>query len=163
MSDTFDPYAPGSEARYEAMAHIRSGSGVAETPAGYYIATAAGVETGLREVERFVGSFIDTSGLREEDIPISAIPEPRHGPIRRVINTVVAAHRTAQAEPFIREQARELVSQAVEQHGSGSDLVPTIVDPLPSTLIAQMLGVPLEDNVRFRAWSDELLAAQSSG
>ena len=43
---------------------------------------------------------------------ISAIPEPRHGRIRRVINTVVAAHRTMQNEPFIRERARELVAHA---------------------------------------------------
>ena len=52
---------------------------------------------------KFVGSFIDTSALPEDEVMISAIPEPRHGRIRRVINTVVAAHRTMQNEPFIRD------------------------------------------------------------
>jgi cytochrome P450 len=165
MSSTFDPYAPSSTERYEAMARIRAGDGIVDTPAGFYVATAAGVEAGLRAVEQFVGSFIDTSGLPEDDVPISAIPEPRHGPIRRVINTVVAAHRTAQAEPHIRALAGTLVAEAIDAaRGAGSvDLVTTVVDPLPSMVIAHMLGVPVEDNVRFRRWSDELLEAQSGG
>jgi len=165
MSDTFDPYAPSSGDRYDAMAHLRASGGVAETAAGYYVATADGVEAGLRDVDRFVGSFIDTSGVPEDDIPISAIPEPRHGPIRRVINTVVAGHRTAQAEPFIRDQARRLVASALERQRSDGqvDLVATVVDPLPSTVIAHMLGAPIEDHERLGTWSDELLDAQSSG
>jgi len=165
MSDAFDPYAPSSADRYDAMARIRAGAGVAETAAGYYIATAAGVESGLRAVDRFVGSFIDTSGLPEDDIPISAVPEPRHGPIRRVINTVVAAHRTAQAEPFIRDQARRLVAAALarQQADGRVDLVAEVVDPLPSTVIAHMLGVPIEDHERFGTWSEELLDGQRSG
>jgi cytochrome P450 len=165
VSEVFDPYAPNSEDRYEAMASARGGDGVVPTSVGYYLATAAAVEAGLRDVERFVGSFIDTAGLPEEDTPISAIPEPRHGPIRRVINTVVAGHRTAQAEPFIREQAQQLVDTAlaVSADAGSVDLVATVVDPLPATVIAYMLGVPIEDTDRFGTWSDELLEAQSTG
>jgi cytochrome P450 len=165
VSDAFDPYASNSQDRYEAMAKARSGDGIVSTSVGCYLATAAAVEAGLRDVERFVGSFIDTAGLPEEDIPISAIPEPRHGPIRRIINTVVAGHRTAQAEPFIRELAQRLVDNAVAAaRTAGSvDLVTTVVEPLPATVIAYMLGVPIEDTARFSTWSDELLEAQSAG
>jgi cytochrome P450 len=163
--DGFDPYAPSSEARYGAMAHLRATGDVVETPAGYYVSTAAGVEAGLRAVEYFVGSFIDTSALPEDDIPISAIPEPQHGPIRRVINTVVAGHRTAAAEQFVRDQATRLVEQAAatSRDAGSADLVATIVDPLPTLVIGHMLGVPVDDSDRFRRWSDELLDAQSSG
>jgi cytochrome P450 len=78
---------------------------------------------------------------------------------------VVAGHRTAQAEPFIREQARKLVDTALAvSAGAGAvDLVATVVDPLPATVIAYMLGVPIEDTARFGTWSDELLEAQSTG
>ena len=94
---------------------------------------------------------------------ISAIPEPRHGRIRRVINTVVAAHRTMQNEPFIRERARELVARAVERAQAGTvDLVEAF-DPLPSIVIAHMLGVAADYEDRFRVWSDELLEAQNTG
>src|SRR5580704_9585479 len=130
---TFDPYAHSSAERLAAMAAARAGSGVTETSAGYYVATAAGVLAGLRDVEKFVGSFMDTSGLAEEDTVVSAIPEPRRGRIRRIINTVIAVHRTIQAEPFVRAEATRLVAAAVAAAGSGPvDLVEAVVDPLPS-------------------------------
>ena len=93
----FDPYAPGTDERYRAMAAIRAEGSVVETAAGHYIATAAGVLEGLKHVEHFVGSFQDVSRLPEDEVPISAIPEPRHGRVRRIVNSVVATHRTAPA------------------------------------------------------------------
>jgi cytochrome P450 len=158
----FDPYAPSSDERYAAMAEIRAAGGVVETEAGYYFATAAGVSTGLHDVDKFVGSFMDTSALDEDDVMISAIPEPRHGRIRRVINTVVAAHRTMQNEPFIRERARMLVDEAVGRARHGRVDLVAVFDPLPSIVIAHMLGVPAEHEDRFRTWSDELLDAQNT-
>lgn len=157
----FDPYAAGSAARYEAMAAIRAGGGTVETPAGRYVATAEGVLAGLKAVECFVGSFTDTSTLPPDEVPISAIPEPRHGRIRRVINTVVASHRTNLVQPFVRELARSLVAQALAEPGP-VDLVVRLTDPLPSAVIAEVLGVPAEDHDRFRRWSDELLANQQA-
>jgi cytochrome P450 len=163
MTDQFDPYAPSSDERYAAMAQVRASGGIVETAAGYYVATAAGVSTGLHDVTKFVGSFIDTSALPEDEVMISAIPEPRHGRIRRVINTVVATHRTMQNEPFIRERARELVARAVERAQAGTVDLVEVFDPLPSIVIAHMLGVASEYEDRFRVWSDELLEAQNTG
>ena len=164
MSDSFNPYAPGADERYEAMARIRAEGGIAETPAGRYIATAAGVLVGLKEVERFVGTFAPTEGIPEDEVVISAIPEPRHGRIRRVINSVVAGHRTAKAEPFIRDLAARLVDDAVARAADGPvDLVEVVVDPFPSAVIAHVLGIPDEDRDTFRRWSDELLEAQGEG
>src|SRR4249920_1894267 len=126
----FNPYAPSSDERYDAMAAVRSAGGVVPTDAGYYIATAAGVEQGLRNVDKFVGSFMDVSQLPESDIVLAAIPEPRHGVIRRVVNTVVAGHRTAPAEPFIRGEAARLVDRALDlaQRDGSVDLVETLAD-----------------------------------
>jgi cytochrome P450 len=162
MQAEFDPYAPASDERYAAMAQVRASGGIVETPAGYYVATAAGVSSGLHDVEKFVGSFMDTSALDEDDVMISAIPEPRHGRIRRVINTVAAAHRTMQNEPFIRERARELVATAVGRSRAGAVDLVEVFDPLPSIVIAHMLGVPSDHEDRFRVWSDELLEAQNA-
>jgi cytochrome P450 len=165
VSEVFDPYAASSDDRYDAMARLRATSPVTPTPAGNYVATSAGVHEGLKHVESFVGSFVDTSGLAEDEVMISAIPEPRHGRIRRVINTVVAAHRTNQAEPFIRDLANQLVHRALIAAATEGtvDLVAQVVDPLPSAVIANVLGVPMEDHDRFRQWSDELLERQSKG
>jgi len=161
MNVPFDPYAASSEERYTAMAHLRAEGGVVETPVGYYVATAAGVSAGLHDVEKFVGSFMDTGALDEDDVMISAIPEPRHGRIRRVINTVVAAHRTLQNEPFIRARARELVDVALARSRAGPVDLVEVFDPLPSIVIAHMLGVPADHEDQFRTWSDELLDAQN--
>jgi len=38
VSDAFDPYAPNSQNRYEAMASARSGDGVVSSSVGYYLA-----------------------------------------------------------------------------------------------------------------------------
>ena len=128
----FDPYAASSDDRYEAMARLRASSPVTPTAAGNYVATAAGVLEGLKHVEHFVGSFVDTSGLPEDEVMISAIPEPRHGRIRRVINTVVAAHRTARAEPFIRG----LAPQAGVQAGVACQGMQAVADEVPRRLVA---------------------------
>jgi cytochrome P450 len=163
QSDQFDPYAPSSDERYEAMAQVRRSGGIVETTAGYYVATAAGVSAGLHDVDKFVGSFMDTSALHEDDVMISAIPEPRHGRIRRVINSVVAAHRTMENEPFIRARARALADEAVRRAERGPVDLVEVFDSLPSIVIAHMLGVPADMEHRFREWSDELLEAQNTG
>src|SRR5262245_2476952 len=113
MAETFDPYGPSSEARYAGMERVRAAGGVVATPAGWYVATATGVRTGLFDVERFVGSFVDTSRMHPDDVVLSAIPEPRHGRIRRIVNGAIAGHRTAQAEPFVRAPARDRALRAV--------------------------------------------------
>ena len=126
----------------------------------------AGVEQGLENVEKFVGSFMDVSALPESDIVLAAIPEPRHGVIRRVVNTVVAGHRTAPAEPFIRGEAAppRRPRRSRSPHADGAvDLVETLADPLPSAVIAHITGAPVADHDNFRVWSDELLEAQNTG
>jgi cytochrome P450 len=159
-SQQFDPYTTGSEERYAAMAAIRADGGIVETAAGHYVATAAGVLDGLKHVEHFVGSFQDVSGLPEDQVPLPAVPEPRHGKIRRVVNTVVAPHRTNPVEPFVRELASMLLTETLA--ADVVDLVVGYVDPIPSAVIAHVLGVPVEDRELFQRWSDELLANQQA-
>ena len=186
MSDTeFNPFNPTDlESRYASMEQMRKTCPV--TPLGegrWYAATHAGVLTGLKNVDKFVGSFIDTSKLPEDEVMISAIPEPRHGKIRRVINSVMAPHRTMHAEGFIRELATSLLDEAIAdgsepetasanqtpQTASANqtpqtasfDLIDKYVDPIPSAVIAHVLGVPTEDFQKFRIWSDELLESQN--
>lgn len=151
--------------RYAAMVEVRAGEGWAPTPMGRYIATAAGVRAGLQDVNRFVGSFLDTSRLPADEVVISAVPEPEHGRIRKVINTAIAAHRLAPAGPFIRDTAVALVEAAVARARAGEvvDLIEWVSDPLPTTVIAHVLGVPVADRERFRRWSDELLTSQEDG
>lgn len=188
---TLDPFNPPPQAvRHELMAEMRETCPVANFSEGrWYAATHEGVLQGLKEVDKFVGSFIDTSKLPEDEVPVSAIPEPQHGKIRRVINGVLAPHRTMHADTFVYELANSLLDEALangikanapearssqasatgastaDKDGSiaeqpantAFDLVREYTDPIPSTVIAHVLGVPTEDFDRFRRWSDELL------
>jgi cytochrome P450 len=160
----FDPYAPSSADRYAAMARIREQGGGVDTAVGTYIASAAGVLGGLQDVDKFVGSFVDTSALPPDEVMISAIPEPRHGRIRRVINSVLAP-RMGDIMAFAGGLAEALVEGAVATaRTEGSvDLVSAMIDPYPSAVIARVLGVPVEDHPQFRRWSDELLERQQGG
>lgn len=160
----FDPYAPSSADRYAAMRRIRAEGGSAKTVVGTYIASAEGVTAGLQDVDKFVGSFVDTSALPPDEVMISAVPEPRHTRIRRVINSVLAP-RMDKNLAFAKELAERLVGDAVAAAlAEGSvDLVSTMIDPYPSAVIAFVLGVPVEDHDQFRRWSDELLENQQRG
>ena len=192
--NNFDPFnPPDPTTRYAAMSHLRQNCPVANVAdSRWYAASYDSVLTGLKQVEIFVGSFIDTSVLPEDEVPVSAIPEPRHGKIRRVINGVLAPHRTMHTDEFIYELANSLLDDvernAAAPAGSTAptnptpttsqnhttptpttsrspasfDLIQQYVDPIPSTVIAHVLGVPTEDFQKFRLWSDELLENQNA-
>ena len=145
----FDPYAPSSDERYEAMAAVRSVGRRRATDAGYYVATAAGVEQGLRNVNKFVGSFMDMSQLPESDIVLSAIPEPRHG-VHPPRHEHGGRRRTAprrRNRSSASEAARSSTARSSSRQRDGAvDLVETLADPLPSAVIAHITGAPVADH-----------------
>ena len=93
-----------------------------------------------------------------EEQLISEIPEPRHGKIRRIINSAIAQHRISRVEPFVRALCHELLDRIVAR--GGGDLVADYVTPIPATVIAHLLGVDPADHARFAEWSD--LVVQST-
>ena len=81
---------------------------------------------------------------------------PRHDQMRSIVNRAFTPRRIAALEPRVREITRELVDAIIER-GSG-DLVPDLAVALPTIVIAELLGVPVEDRTEFRAWSDAMVA-----
>jgi cytochrome P450 len=59
-------------------------------------------------------------------------------------------------EPRMRAIAAELVARAVERREV--DLVEALTYPLPVVVIAEIIGVPVEDRERFKHWSDVAVA-----
>ena len=61
--------------------------------------------------------------------------------------------------PQVRSLAQELID-AIEASGSREfDLIDSFAFPLPINVISGMLGLPLEDREKFRAWSDSMFRA----
>lgn len=152
----FDPYALG-EPPHDLFASLRSGCPVARTDSGaWYLARHADVLAATKDVHTFVGNFREPGVIVPEDEKlISEIAEPRHGWIRRIINSSVAYHKVRTAEPYIRDLCDDLAQRFVAK--GGGDLIADYVAPIPSTVIAYLIGVPIEMRTQFAAWGDEVV------
>ena len=117
------------------------------------------VQTGLRSVAEFGGSA-GQYGLPEEDTSVAGLPEPRHGWVRRIINSVVAFHKSQQIEPYLSDLCNKLAQDTIAAEGAGSmegiDVMPLFVDPLPPAAMARLLGFPAEDSSRYYQWGAQL-------
>jgi cytochrome P450 len=152
----FDPFEARADIPHELFTELRRECPVAKTPTGWYLARQDDVLQATKQVDTFVSSFREPGVVVAEDEKlISEIAEPRHGRIRKIINAVVAHHRSMRAEPFVRSLCEEYL-EPVLARGHG-ELVGEFVAPVPINVIAFLLGVPRTDWVMFRRWSDEVV------
>ena len=80
---------------------------------------------------------------------------PRHGRLRGLVNKGFAPRMMRWLEPKVREACRTLVD-AVASSGE-CDFVRDIAAELPLVVIAELLGVPLEDRAQLYDWSNRLM------
>jgi cytochrome P450 len=114
---------------------------------------------------RFVSSnpalFSSTKGIT---IPDPAVPNPvqegnlifsdppRHRQMRKLINSGFTKRRVAVLEPKIREIVCGILDGI--EPGSVHEFAEEIAAPLPTRMIAELIGAPPDDWEQFRAWSD---------
>jgi cytochrome P450 len=80
---------------------------------------------------------------------------PRHSKLRALVSRAFTSRAVAGLEPRIEQLTAELLDAVVDR--GAMDLVGDLAVPLPLMVIARMLGAPVEDWPRFRAWSDAIL------
>jgi cytochrome P450 len=80
------------------------------------------------------------------------IDPPRHRQLRKLINTGFSRRRVSILEPKIRAIVYRLLDEV--QPGDTLEFAEGIAAPLPTRMIAELLGAPPEDWERFRRWSD---------
>jgi cytochrome P450 len=114
---------------------------------------------------RFVSSnpalFSSTKGIT---IPDPALPNPvqegsliftdppRHRQLRKLINSGFTRRQVTILQPKIREIVRGILDEI--EPGSTHEFAEQIAAPLPTWIIAELLGAPCDDWEQFRAWSD---------
>jgi cytochrome P450 len=76
---------------------------------------------------------------------------PFHTKLRNIVSKSFTPASIGLMEPRIREIASDLITDA---RSSNFDFVTDFSDPLPVTVIAEMLGIPVEDRKKFKKWSD---------
>jgi cytochrome P450 len=82
---------------------------------------------------------------------------PDHTRIRGLVSGAFTPRVIAGLEPWIREVTGRLLTGA--DAAAGFDLIEALAFPLPIAVICHLLGVPPEDQARFRAWGHDLAAS----
>lgn len=155
-----DPLDASQGVPYELFATLRAECPVSRTESGaYFLAGHDDVLAATRNIGAFQASFREPGVVvPPEEQLISEIPEPRHGEIRRIINSAIAQHRIGRVEPYARQLCHDLLDGVLAR--DGGDLVAEYVTPIPASVIAHLLGADPADHHRFAEWSD--LVVQST-
>jgi len=162
MTATFDPLDTTAADNLDGLARLRADEPVHRCPGGaWFLSRYDDVLAATKDVETFRASFREPGVVvPDEEQFINEIAEPRHGHVRRIINSAIAQHRIGRVEPVVRELCDRLLDELVatsNQTASQVDLVASYSTPIPTTVIAHLLGAPVEDHHRWAEWSDEVV------
>jgi cholest-4-en-3-one 26-monooxygenase len=109
-------------------------------------------------VSRHPELFCSGEGFRPKTPPDGSMisqDDPRHTRQRRLVYKGFTPKQVAGMEAHCRAIVTEILD-AVAPHGR-CDFTQDVAVPLPMIVIAEMLGVKVEDRDRLQAWSDELI------
>ena len=86
-----------------------------------------------------------------DELPMLALDPPDHTRLSALVNKAFTQRAVSAQEPSIRAILGALLDDIVNP--AAFDVVQVVARPLPVMVIAEMLGVPLEDGGQFRVWS----------
>src|SRR5438128_2386063 len=86
---------------------------------------------------------------------------PDHTRLRALVHKAFTPRLIEQMQERIQKVADELLD-AIQGQGR-MDLIRDYALPIPTTIIAQMLGVPVQDRHKFHRWSSTIVASNPSG
>ena len=156
-----DPYAYYRTLRAEAPVYRDPHTGI------FFVSTYDLVVEVLRDHGRFSSHFIPGSGGQSSaksevrDVMAEGYPQvntmltadpPEHGRFRGLVNKAFTPRRVALLEGRMDEMADDLVDGFIAD--GRFDVISQYAVWLPLTVIAEQLGVPLEDLDRFRHWTE---------
>jgi cytochrome P450 len=81
---------------------------------------------------------------------------PDHTRLRTLVSHAFTPRRITALEPRIRQIAEDLLDEVAPD--GAFDLMPAFAEPLPVTIIAEMLGIPVADRKEFKRWSDAIVS-----
>jgi cytochrome P450 family 142 subfamily A polypeptide 1 len=116
-------------------------------------------------VERRPDLFCSRHGVRPkgggaDNLSIVSMDDPEHARQRRLVSRGFTPSRIAQLMQHIRDLARELIDNVASR--GECDFVNDIAKPLPLIVIAELLGLPVEDRERLGLWSDAMMSAEGA-
>src|SRR5579863_8984734 len=116
------------------------------------------VQRVLSEHASFSSQFIGSD--QPLDSSIITTDPPRHRQLRSLATQAFTPRVVAQLSTRITTIVHDLLDKVVAQ--GSMDVINDLAYPLPVTVIAEMLGVPIADRERFKHWSDEVVGATNT-
>jgi cytochrome P450 len=156
--DPFDRSTRPASVPLERFREMREQCPVAKVPSGVWcvsryddaVAVIKDAATFLSDgASRAPGAIVD-----EADKMTFEIDPPRHLFVRRALMEAVTPARVRSVEPFLRQLVAELVDAMVAQRTS--DVVTHLAEPVPSRVIAHLMGLPASDTPRLSVWIREM-------
>ena len=170
--ELFAPSDPAFVAHpYDAYAELRRGPRVQHDPRTdrWLVARHADVDALLRD-RRLGRSYLHVATHAEmgrpEEPPEHApfwhvirngmldVEPPDHTRLRRLVSRAFTPRTVERLRSTVQQITDRLVDDALER--GELDLVATVAEPLPVTVIAEMLGVPAADQRLLRPWSADI-------
>jgi hypothetical protein len=165
-----DPVArlllPGTKADpYPLYAGMRK-RGLVRSPIGAFAAADHATVAAILRDRRFSSSPTHQPGYRPRQYPpgdpraalpaadLLSLDPPDHTRLRRLVSGAFTPKAVAALEPWIRELTLRLLDAVDES--DGFDLIEALAFPLPIAVICHLLGVPVQDQAKFRAWGHEV-------
>ncbi len=157
MTIAYDPVADAEAVPHDDLTRLRAESPVWRSASGMWVVTRAeDVQACFKDVTSYTDSFREPGVVvPDEEQFVNEIPEPRHGRMRRVINSAVAPHRIGDVEEFVRDFCGRLLAPLLA--AGRAELVHEFVVPVPTAVIAHLVGVPEEDYPLWARWSDDVV------
>jgi cytochrome P450 len=124
----------------------------------------ADVDFALRNPQIFPSSVFTTQALGDLN-PTPEVPwildmnPPDHTRLRKLVNKGFLPRLIRNLEPRVQEITRQLIASLRSQ--VEADLVSALSGPLPTTVIAEMLGVEEDRLADFKRWSDDVVLGTS--
>lgn len=85
---------------------------------------------------------------------------PYHTRLRGLVNNAFTPNAVEQMRSYVQQTVDQLL-EAVQARGE-MDAIRDLAHPLPIMVVAQMLGLPAQERLRFKQWSDDLFAILGS-
>ena len=85
---------------------------------------------------------------------------PYHRKLRSIVDTLFVPIEISKLETRIENITGELIDGIIEESNATFDLITDFAYPLPATVIAELLGIPSEDQDTFRQWADNIVSLE---
>ena len=152
---------------YPLYADVRR-RGLVRSPLGVFAAADHATVASILRDRRFSSSPVHQRGYRPPSYPpgdpraglpaadLLTMDPPDHTRLRRLVAGAFTPRAITGLEPWIREVTVRLLEAA--DGAGGFDLIDALAFPLPIAVICHLLGVPAQDQARFRVWGHDVAA-----